>query len=150
MGVFCANLDHFTGPGTNLLLSGKIAKGATLSYPLVDKMNTKSQVQKHFGLVLDTDRKPKEMAKPRWKLCFKEIIARFRNTSNLYAHLRNKHLLVYKACEANRKTGDEGDGTALLPLIVDALDLINKLDSSSYEHNKLTNSLAICLAKHTC
>ena len=127
-----------------------MAKDPTLSHPLVDKTNTKSQVWKHFRLVLDTDRKPKEMAKPRWKLCFEEVIARFRNTSNLYAHLRNKHSLVYKACEANRKTGDEGDGTASLPLIVDALDWIKKLDSSSYEHNKLTNSVAICLAKHTC
>ena len=124
-----------------------MAADTSSSRTLVDKPNTKSQVWKHFGLVPDADGKPKEMDKPRCKLCFEEVIAKYGNTSNLFAHLRNKHPLVYKTLEVNRKTRSEGDGTASQPLIVDALERIKKLDSSSKEHKELTKSVAICLAK---
>ena len=53
-----------------------MAEDTTSSCLLVDKPNTKSQVWRHFGLVSDTDGKPKEMDKPKCKLCFKEVIAR--------------------------------------------------------------------------
>ena len=65
------------------------------SCTLIEKPNTKSQVWKHFGLVPDADGKPKEMDKPRCKLCFEEVIAKYGNTNNLFTHLRNKHSLVY-------------------------------------------------------
>ena len=124
-----------------------MAKDTTSSRLLLDKPNTKYQVWRHFGLVSDTDGKPKEMDKPKCKLCFEEVIARFRNTSNLFAHLRNKHPLVYKTLEVNRKTRGDGDGTASQPLIMDALDRIKKLDSCSKEYKELTKSVAICIAK---
>ena len=73
-----------------------MAKDTTSSRLLVDKPNMKSQVWRHFGLVPDTDGKPKEMDKPKCKLCFEEVIARFGNTSNLFAHLRNKHPKLLK------------------------------------------------------
>ena len=64
-----------------------------------DKPNTKS-----FRCVSDNDGKPKEIDKPQCKLRFKEVIARFGSTSNLFTHLRNKHPLVYKTLEVNQKT----------------------------------------------
>ena len=63
----------------------KMAEDTTSSRLLVDKPNTKSQVWRHFALVPDTDG---EVDKPKCKLCFEEVIARFGNTSNLFAHLR--------------------------------------------------------------
>ena len=80
---------------------------------------------------------PKEMDKPRCKLCFEEVITRFGNTSNLLAHLRNKHQLVYKTLEVNGKTRGKRDGTASQPLLMDVLDQIKKLDSCSKEHKEL-------------
>ena len=73
-----------------------MAEDTTSSCPLVDKPNMTSHVWRHFALVPDTDGKSKEMDKPRCKLCFEEVIVRFRNTSDLFAHLRHKHPLVYK------------------------------------------------------
>ena len=68
---------------------------SSLSRTLVDKPNTKSQVWKHFGLAPDADGKPKEIDKPRCKLCFEEVIAKYGNTSNLFAHLKTKLSLVH-------------------------------------------------------
>ena len=87
------------------------------------------------------------MDTPRCKLCNEEVIIKYGNTSILFAHLRNKHLLVYKTLKGHRKTCSNGDGTALQPLIVDVIERIKKLDSSSKEHKELTKSVAICLAK---
>ena len=123
------------------------SSSSSLSRTLVDKPNTKSQVWKHFGFVPKADGKPKEMDKPRCKLCFEEVIAKYGNTSNLFSHLKTKHPLVYKTIEVHRKTRSDGDGTALQPLIVDAIERIKKLDSSSKEHKELTKSVAMCLAK---
>ena len=60
-----------------------MAKDTSSSCTLVDKLNKKSQVWKHFGLVPDADKKPKGMDKPRCKLCFEEIIAKYRIARNV-------------------------------------------------------------------
>ena len=64
-----------------------------------------------------------------------------------FPHLKTKHPLVYKTIEVHRKTRSDGDGTASQPLIVDAIERIKKLDSSSKEHKELTKSVVMCLAK---
>ena len=125
-----------------------MVQNTSSSCTLIEKPNTKSQVWKHFGLVPDANGKPKEINKPRCKLCFdkprcklcfEEVIAKYGNTNNLFAHLRNKHPLVYKTLEMNQKTRSERDGTVSQALIVDALNQIKKLDSSSKEHKELTS-----------
>ena len=81
-------------------------------------------------------------------MCFDKVIAKYGNTSNLFAHLRSKHPLVYNILEVNRKTCSGGDGTASQPFIMeDTLDRIKKLDSSSNKHKELSKSVAICPAK---
>ena len=67
----------------------------TMTTALVDKKNTKSPVWRYFAFEADANGKPKDIDKPKCKLCQEEVTAHFGNTSNLYTHVRNKHPSIY-------------------------------------------------------
>ena len=50
--------------------------------------NTKSLMWKYFGFTPVQDGRPTNYCNPKCKLCFKEVSAKFSNTSNLLKHLR--------------------------------------------------------------
>lgn len=63
---------------------------------LVSKQNTKFPAWRYFGFEQAQDGKLKDLDKPKCKLCHEEVTTRFGNTSNLFAHPRNKHPSVYQ------------------------------------------------------
>jgi len=54
---------------------------------LVAKRNTTLKVWKYLGFVPDKDGNPIDSDKPKCKLCYKSISAKWANTSNLLSHL---------------------------------------------------------------
>lgn len=62
---------------------------------LMEKKNTKSPVWRYFAFEADANGKPKDIDKPKCKLCYEEVTAHFGNTSNLYMYIKNKHPFVY-------------------------------------------------------
>ena len=62
---------------------------------LISKKNTKSLVWKYFGFTPGEDGRPTNYCNPKCKLCFKEVSAKFSNTSNLLKHLRLHHRNEY-------------------------------------------------------
>ena len=69
---------------------------------LVKKKNSKSIVWDYFGLKAEDDGlvlKDNE-ARPVCRTCYKQIMCKGGNTSNLFSHLRDKHPALYK--EANQ------------------------------------------------
>ena len=60
----------------------------------IPKKETKSEVWHHFGLRHE-DRIVIDINKPVCKLCLSNLCAKDGNTTNLYAHLKNKHPDVY-------------------------------------------------------
>ena len=59
---------------------------------LVEKKKTKSLVWCYFTFEADANGKPKDINKPKCKLCQEEVTARFGDTSNLYTHIRTNTL----------------------------------------------------------
>jgi len=69
---------------------------------LVKKKNSKSIIWDYFGLKAEDDGsvlKDNE-ACPVCRMCYKKIMCKGCNTSNLFSHLREKHPVLYK--EANQ------------------------------------------------
>ena len=58
-------------------------------------VETKSPVWRYFAFEAVANRKPKDIDKPKCKLCQEEVTARFENTSNLYTYVKNKHPSIY-------------------------------------------------------
>ena len=63
---------------------------------LIAKKNTTSKVWKYFGFVPDEDGNPIDSDKPKCKLCFKSVSAKWANTSNLLSHLKFGHATKYR------------------------------------------------------
>jgi len=71
----------------------------------VKKKNAKSIVWDYFGLRAEEDgtvKKTNEL-RPVCRKCYKHILCKGGNTSNLFSHLRDKHPALYK--EANKSKG---------------------------------------------
>ena len=66
-------------------------EGSSMEKELVTKQNTKSHVWKYFSFEPDESGKPSK-DHPKCCLCKTEIAAKDGNTSNLFSHLKNKHL----------------------------------------------------------
>ena len=64
---------------------------------LMKKRNTKSNVWQSFGLMATEDGKiiEKEQDKPICRSCGKGVLAKGSNTTNLFQHLREHHLLTF-------------------------------------------------------
>ena len=58
---------------------------------LISKKNTKSLVWNYFGFTPDEDGRPTNCCNSKCKLCFKDVSAKFGNTSNLLKHLHLHH-----------------------------------------------------------
>ena len=65
--------------------------GITGSVELIPKKNTKSPVWNYFGFTPDDEGRPTNYCFPKCRLCFKDVSAKFGNTSNLMKHLRLHH-----------------------------------------------------------
>ena len=62
----------------------------------MEKRNTKSPVWTYFGFVPDDDGEPKDVNSPTCKIiCFKDVMARDGNMSNLFSHLKVYHKREY-------------------------------------------------------
>ena len=85
---------------------------------LVDKKNTKSEVWKHFAL--RTDRltgTATDSDKPVCKLCNATVSAKYGNTSNLFAHLKNQHVDVYdtiKRMSNEKRAGKSSEQSTII------------------------------------
>ena len=57
----------------------------------------KLQIWKYFGFQPDDKGNPRWKDQPKCRLCKTEIAAKDGNATNLYSHLKNKHLEEYRA-----------------------------------------------------
>ena len=73
---------------------------------LVSKPNTTSSVWRYFGLAVGEEGKYKDSDRPVCRICFSEISAKWRNTSNLYTHLQKKHPDKVKVKPTSSKAND--------------------------------------------
>ena len=74
---------------------------------LVKKKNSKSIVWDYFGLKAEDDGsvlKDNE-ARPVCRTCYKQIMCKGGNTSNLFSHLRDKHPALYKEANQGKTMG---------------------------------------------
>lgn len=73
---------------------------------LVKKKHTKSTAWNFFGLKADEDGVPipSEEFRPICKICRKSVACKSGNTTNLFAHLRDRHPQAYK--EANQSNNN--------------------------------------------
>ena len=62
---------------------------------LMDKPNAKSVAWDHFGLEKGRDGKPKDANTAICRACNKRVAAKNGNTSNLLAHLRTHHMIIF-------------------------------------------------------
>lgn len=116
---------------------------------LVEKKNTKSPVWRYFAFEADTDGKPKDIDKPKCKLCQEDITARFGNTSNLYTHIRNKHPSIYTSLAKERQESSSSTrcNSSSQTSVTALFEKSRKFDRNSREHKELTRSVTTCLAK---
>ena len=115
---------------------------------LLPKKGTKSEVWHHFGLRHE-DGKLIEIGKPVCKLCSSIVSAKDGNTTNLYAHLRNKHPDVYaatkmKGSQPRKRSNHRESGQTT---IQDSFLHGRKLPTNGKEHIQLTRSITYWLAK---
>jgi len=116
------------------------------------KKESKALVWKYFGFETDGNGRPLCVDLPKCHLCPSRttVTAKDSNISNLYSHLKSKHLEEYAlACQASKKKGKsfrtEEPAVPKLTLL-DSWDKQRPLSSSSREHKTLTNAATYCLA----
>ena len=68
------------------------SRRTTRGMEFISKKNTKSPVWKYFGFTPDEEGRPTNCCFPKCKICFKDVSAKFVNTSNLLKHLRLDHV----------------------------------------------------------
>jgi len=124
--------------------------GVGLPFPeLIPKKGMKSEVWHHFGLRHE-DGIVVDINKPLCKLCLLNVCAKDGNTTNLYAHLKNKYPDVYditkikQSSEPKRRTSHRDSEQ---PTIQDSFLRGQKLPTNEREHKRLTRSITYRLAK---
>ena len=113
---------------------------------LISKKNTKSLTWKYFGFIPAEDGRPTNYCNPKCKLCFKEVSAKFSNTSNLLKHLRlhhrNKYSKITRAQTAEpRSVKLSGKDKSTQPTLQACLQQSRKYSTNSKEHRRLSNAV---------
>ncbi|KAA0721363.1 hypothetical protein E1301_Tti023538 [Triplophysa tibetana] len=63
---------------------------------LVDKEHSRSAIWNYFGYEANEDGKPKDTNKPICKSCYRAVVTKGANTSNIAKHLKDRHPDLYK------------------------------------------------------
>ena len=88
---------------------------------------------------------------PVCSLCYKEVLAKNLNTSNLYSHLKYKHPTEYLEVKPQFKrlpsTLSDSSSSTSQASIVDAFEKCKVLSTTSKEHKELTDAVTRCLPK---
>ena len=99
----------------------KMADGSN-EIVLVKKKNAKSIVWDYFGLEAEEDGTVSKQneSRPVCRKCYKRILCKGGNTSNLFSHLRDKHPVLFKEASKGKGTvatssSREGDATTSGP-----------------------------------
>ena len=113
---------------------------------LISKKNTKSLVWKYFGFTPGEDGRPTNYCNQKCKLCFKEVSAKFSNTSNLLKHLRlhhrNEYSEITRAQTAEpRSVKSSGKDKSTQPTLQACLQQSRKYSTNSKEHRRLSNAV---------
>uniref|UniRef100_A0A671RC50 BED-type domain-containing protein n=1 Tax=Sinocyclocheilus anshuiensis TaxID=1608454 RepID=A0A671RC50_9TELE len=74
----------------------KMASAAPPRPALVDKEHSRSAIWKYFGYETNEHGKPKDTSKPICKSCYRAVLTKGANTSNLAKHLKDRHPDLYK------------------------------------------------------
>ena len=114
---------------------------------LVSKPNTTTPVWKHFGFESDAAGKPVNVDRPLCRVYRQDVGAKEGNTSNLYSHLKNKHLQLYnEVMKVMPRTG-KPKCAANQPSVAEAFQRVQSLSTTSREQAELTRAVTHCLAK---
>lgn len=113
---------------------------------LISKKNTKSLVWKYFGFTPDEGGRPTNYCNPKCKLCFKDVSAKFANTSNLLKHLRLHHRNEFseisraQAAEC-RPVKSSGKNKSTQPTLQACFEQSRKYSTSSKDHRRLSSAV---------
>ena len=121
---------------------------------LVAKPGTKSVLWEHFGLRKGPDGKPIDVGMAIRRICYRPRSAKNGNMSNLLAHLRTSHSVVYAQvkeemavntvrltdCGSNTQQGQQ-------LTISQAIDRVQKYERKGKKWKELTDSITYFIAK---
>ena len=110
---------------------------------------THTHVAMYFGFELNEKGIPRSKDHPKCSLCGLEIAAKDGNTSNLYSHMKNKHLEEHDTVQraATKSIGKRQGDKTQQPSLEATWDKTKLLSTSSHEHKDLTKAVTYCLAK---
>ena len=119
---------------------------------LISKKNTKSLVWNYFGFTPDEDGRPTNCSNPKCKLCFKDVSAKFGNTSNLLKHLRlhhrNEFSEISRAQAAEpRPVKSSGKNKSTQPTLQACFEQSRKYSTTSKEHPRLSKAVTNFIVK---
>ncbi len=89
-------LSHSLWLNSRSEVNGKMASAAPLRPALVDKEHSRSAIWKYFGYEANEHGKPKDTSKPICKSCYRAVLTKGANTSNIAKHLKDRHPDLYK------------------------------------------------------
>ena len=124
----------------------ELSVGIAGSVELIPKKNTKSPVWNYFGFTPGDEGRPTNYCFPKCKLCFKDVSAKFGNTSNLMKHLRLHHhhefSEVSRARASSSSTMDSSRKSKGIddkqPTLQHCFEQRKMYSTSSKEHKKLS------------
>ena len=128
--------------------------GSSNDSDFVSKRNTKAFYLEILWIWIKWKGKSTIKNHPECHLCQLEIAAKDENTSNLYSHLKNKHLEEYDivqkaAANTSRKWQSNKTKQPLQQSSLEATwDKTKLYSSSSHEYKDLTKLVTYCLVKH--
>ena len=120
---------------------------------LIAKKNTTSHVWTYFGFVPGPSGKPLNLDIPVCTICFRDVPAKWGNTSNLLSHLEIKHPTEYtevkslqsataSSSRTTRSSSKKGQQT-----LQQCIDRTKKYSTSSSEHKRLTKAVTYFIAR---
>ena len=115
------------------------------------KKNTKSKVWKYFRFTHNEDGSPSDSDAPKCRLCLKDVLAKWVNTSNLLNHLKLHHIDKYReiSCAAQPSTRLSKDKliTGGQQTLKHCVEKITKFSNNSKEHRRFIEAVTNCIVK---
>ena len=122
---------------------------------LVNKSGTKRVAWDYFSLRVGTDGKPFEDGSAVCRICQRQVLAKYGNTSNLLSHLKNNHSMVYKEAIDAMNAKDNSTGRRVRstvppvgqPTLQETIARSQQYDRKEKKWKELTVSITYCIAK---
>ena len=101
--------------------------------------NTKSLMWKYFGFTPDEDGRPTNYCNLKYKLCSKDVAAKFGNTSNLLKHLHLHHRNKFNEISCAQAAEPRPVKSSTQPTLQACFEQSRKHSTNSKENRRLSN-----------